>query len=78
MIGHQMLGLINMRLKEAFSENNNKPFSSRSVIILSDFRQFSSILNLPMYAGTISRDVSSNNGLAIYKQFREVYKLDVI
>jgi len=27
-VGRQIFGLINMRLKEAFSKNNNKPFNN--------------------------------------------------
>ncbi len=32
-----MLGLIDMKLKEVFFENNNNPFNNQSVIILGDF-----------------------------------------
>ncbi len=73
-----MLGLIDIRLKEAFSENNNKSFSDRSVIIFGNFGQLPPILDLLIYTDTISRDVSSNNRLVTYKQFRKMYELDII
>ena len=31
-----------------------------------------------MYTNTILHDTNSNNGIASYKQFREVYKFDVV
>ncbi len=52
MVGRRMLKLINIRLKEVFSENNNKPFDGRSVIILNDFRQLPLILDLLIYINT--------------------------
>ncbi|CAB4431124.1 unnamed protein product [Rhizophagus irregularis] len=77
MIGRQMLALIDMRLRQAFSEHNNKPFGGRSVIMFSDFGQLPPVLDLPMYANT-KRDALSNSGLAVYKKFGEVYKLETI
>ena len=42
-----------------------------------DFGQLPPVLNLPMYADT-KRDVLSNGDHIVYKQFKEVYKLDII
>jgi hypothetical protein len=67
MVGRRMLGLIDMRLRQAFLEFNNEPFGRRSVILFSDFRQLPPVLNLPMYANNASHDRSSSNGLAAYK-----------
>ncbi|CAG8802972.1 2782_t:CDS:2, partial [Cetraspora pellucida] len=69
MVGHHMLALIDMRLRQAFPEHNNEPF---------DFGQLPPVLDLPMYANNISRAPFSNDGLTVYKQFLEVYKLKVI
>ncbi len=43
-----------------------------------DFRQLPPVLDLPMYTTDASRDTISNDGIASYLQFREVYKLEKI
>jgi ATP-dependent DNA helicase PIF1 len=48
------------------------------VILFGDFGQLPPVLDLPMYANNASHDRSSSNGLAAYKQFKEMYELDVI
>ena len=78
MVGRRMLGLIDMRLRQAFPEKNNEPFGGRSIIMFGDFGQLPPVLDFPMYTNNVSRDTSSNNGIAAYKQFREVYKLDIV
>ncbi|GBC48412.2 ATP-dependent DNA helicase PIF1 [Rhizophagus irregularis DAOM 181602=DAOM 197198] len=75
MVGRRMLGFIDMRLREAFSENKNEPFSGRSVILFGDFGQLAPVLDVPMFA-TNAR--SSSNVIAVYRQFKEVYELDII
>ena len=35
-------------------------------------------MDLPMYAKDVSHNITSNDGTASYKNFREVYKLDMI
>ena len=77
MVGRRMLGLIDMRLRQAFPEHNNEPFGGRLVIMFGDFGQLPPVLDLPVYA-KILRGPLSNNGLAAYNLFKEVYKLDVI
>ena len=78
MVGRRMLSLIDKRLRQAFSENKDEPFSGRSIIMFGDFGQLPPVLDLPMYATNVSRDNTSNDGQVCYKQFREVYKLDVM
>jgi ATP-dependent DNA helicase PIF1 len=77
MVGRRMLGLIDMRLRQAFPEHNNEPFGGRSVIILGDFSQLPPVLDFTVYVNTL-RDPLSNNGHAAYKLFKEVYKLNVV
>ena len=73
-----MLGLIDMRLKQAFpAEKKNEPFGGRCIIMFGDFGQIPPILDLPMYADNVSRCRMSNNGAAAYKQFNEVYELNL-
>jgi len=43
-----------------------------------DFEQLSPVLDLPMYTTDVSRDTISNDRIASYLQFREVYKLEKI
>src|ERR1043165_10259948 len=43
-----------------------------------DFGQLPPMLDLPMYANDNTCDEISNNGIASYQQFREVYKLEVV
>src|SRR6266498_1377578 len=78
MVGRRMLTLVNKRLREAFFENKNEPFGGRSIILFGDFGQLLPVLDFPMYANNISHDTISNDGIASYKNFWEVYKLDVI
>ena len=77
MVGRRMLGIIDVRLRQAFPEENNRPFGGRSLILLGDFGQLPPVLDLPMYIN-VSRDDLSNDGFVAYKSFREVYKLNVI
>jgi ATP-dependent DNA helicase PIF1 len=77
MVGRRMLGLIDMRLRQAFPESN-EPFGGRSIIMFGDFGQLPPVLDLPMYANNASNDAASKNGLAAYKQFTEVYELDIV
>lgn len=78
MVGRRMLAVIEVRLRQAFPENSNKPFGGRSIIILGDFGQLPPVLNVPMFSTNTSRDANSNNGIVAYKHIREVFKLDVI
>ena len=45
--------------------------------MLRDFGQLPPVRNLPLYAKDL-RDALSNDGIALYNLFKEVYKLDVI
>lgn len=36
------------------------------------------MLDEPMYSQTSWRDLLSNDGITTYKQFQEVYKLDIV
>jgi len=78
MVGRRMLSLIDKRLREVFFENNNKSFSRRSIILFEDFGQLLPVIDLPIYAKDVSHDIISNNSTASYKNFQEVYKLDMI
>src|SRR4051794_19369661 len=72
-----MLSLINMRLRQVFSESN-EPFRRRSIIMFGDFRQLLPVLVLLMYANNVSNNMAFKNRLATYKQFIEVYKLNIM
>jgi hypothetical protein len=49
MVGCRMLTLIDMRLRQAFSEHSNEPFGGRSIILFGDFGQLPPVFDLPMY-----------------------------
>ena len=72
-----MLSLIDMKLRQAFLKSN-KPFERRSIIMFGDFRQLLPVLNLLMYANNALNDIAFKNELAAYKQFTEVYKLNIV
>src|SRR3954452_21017638 len=52
MVGRQMFGLIDIRLRQSFSEHSNEPFGGSSVIMFGDFSQLPPVLNLPVYVKT--------------------------
>src|SRR2546421_8582995 len=76
MVGRRMLAIIDRWLRQAFPEHNNEPFGGRSIILFGDFGQLPPVLDLPMYADT-KRGSLSNSGIVAYKQFIEVYKLEI-
>jgi ATP-dependent DNA helicase PIF1 len=78
MVGRRMLALIDKRLRQAFPENRNEPFGGRSIILFRNFGQLPPVLDLPMYTTNTSQATISNNRIASYKQFWEVYKLEKI
>jgi len=78
MVGRRMLALIDLRLRQAFPEHQNHVFGGRSVILVGDFGQLPPVLDEPMYSQIPRHDMLSNDGITAYRQFREVYKLDVI
>lgn len=78
MVGRRMLGLIDMRLRQAFPDQSNEPYGGRSIIMFGDFGQLPPVLDLPMFSNDASRDTNSNNGIASYKHLLEVYKLDIV
>jgi len=78
MVGRRMLGLIDKRLRQAFPEKNNETFGGCSIIMFGDFGQLPPVSDLPMYVKSVSSDTLTNSGLAAYKQFNEVYELDIV
>jgi len=72
-----MLGLIDMRLRQAFPEKRNEPFGGRSIIMFGDFGQLPPVFDVPMYVCKLLSDAISNNGILAYREFNEVYELDV-
>ncbi len=78
MVGRKMLTLIDMRLRQAFPKHQDQPFGNRSVILIGDFGQLPPVMDDAMYMQNLRRDPLSNNGMSAYKQFQEVYNLDVV
>ena len=77
MVGQRMLSLIDMRLRQAFLKSNEL-FRRRSIIMFGDFRQLLPVLNLLMYANNTLNDVAFKNELTAYKQFTEMYELNIV
>jgi len=77
MVGRRILGTIDKRLRQAFPEHNNETFGGRSVILFGDFGQLSPVLDIPMYSSEKGGTLS-NDGIEVYHEFREVYKLKAI
>jgi len=69
MLGRRMLSIVDLRLRAAFPEHQNKPFGGRSVILVGDFGQLPPVINEPMYSKKLRRDSLSNDGINIYNQF---------
>jgi ATP-dependent DNA helicase PIF1 len=78
MVGLEMLALVDMRLRQAFPEQQNKPFGNRSVIIMGDFEQLPPVIDDPMYIQKLRHNSLSIDGMSTYKQFQEIYKLDIV
>ena len=69
MLDRRMLSIVDLRLRAAFPEHQNKPFGGRSVILVGDFGQLPPVINEPMYSKKLRRDSLSNDGINIYNQF---------
>jgi ATP-dependent DNA helicase PIF1 len=69
MVGCRMLALIDMRLRQAFPEQQNQVFGGRSVILVGDFGQLTPVLDEPMYSQIPQCDPLLNDGITIYRQF---------
>jgi len=73
-----MLSLVDMRLHQAYSEQQKNAFGGCSIILVGDFGQLPLVLDEPMYSQITRRDALSNDGITAYRQFRKVYKLKVV
>src|ERR1051325_1907711 len=78
MVGRRMLALIDLRLRQAFPDHKDCVFGGRSVILVGDFGQLPPVLDEPMYSQISRHDPLSNDGITVYRQFQEVYKLNII
>ncbi|RHZ79390.1 hypothetical protein Glove_147g5 [Diversispora epigaea] len=88
MIGRQTLALIDVRLRQAFPEHKDRLFGGSNNLNLEDEKSMIGRQTLALIDVRLRQafpehkdrlfDLLSNNGRAAYKQFREVYKLDII
>lgn len=78
MVGHRMFALIDLRLRQAFPNHRNQVFGGQSIILVGDFGQLPPVLDEPMYSQVPRRDSLSNDAIAVYRQFREVYHLGIV
>ncbi len=73
-----MLALIDLWLQQAFLEHQNHVFGGWSIILVGNFEQLSPIIDESIYSQILKHDPLSNDNITAYRQFWEVYKLDVI
>ncbi len=78
MVRWRMLRLINLRLKQAFSNQSNELFRGWSILIFRDFGQLPPVFDLSMFSNDASCDINSNNNIVVYKHLLEAYKFDVV
>ena len=78
MVGRRMLALVDLRLRQAFPNCKNQVFGGRSIILVGDFGQLPPVAELPMYSQVSQRNSLSNDAIAVYQQFREVYRLGIV
>ncbi len=76
-VEYQILDLVDIWLQQAFLKHNNKLFNGKSIILFGDFDQLSPILDLSMFTDT-KQDLLFDSSLIAYKQFKEMYKLNII
>lgn len=79
MVGRRFLAIVDLRLRQTFSEYSNIPFGGRSIIIVGDFGQLPPVCDLPMYSrDPCAADHLSEDGRIAYSQFQEAYKLEAV
>jgi hypothetical protein len=79
MVGRHFLAIIDLRLRQAFPDKFNIPFSGQSIILISDFRQLPPVCDLPIYSQDSRKsDHISEDGHSAYCQFEEIYKLEAV
>ena len=50
MVGRHFLTLVDLQLRQAFSNYSNIPFDGQSIILFGDFGQLPPVCNLPIYS----------------------------
>ena len=70
-IGPSLFIQIDSRLQEAFPKKRSVPFGGRSLILVGDLGQLSTVRDKPLYIGNIA-------GRVLWKYFTKVVTLDTV
>ena len=77
MVGREMFGQVDRRLRQAFPHNAQQVFGSCSCLLFGDFGQLPPVMDLPLYTIETRTDLS-DQGRAAYLQFHKAYVLNQV
>jgi hypothetical protein len=78
MVGQNMLGMMDSRLRQLFPADRDTVFGRRSVIFFGDFGQLPPVMDKPLYSNQITKKPLVLQGRLAYQQVNKVFFLTIV